>query len=210
MKQLLLTIAVVLAFGLAALAQDTTPGSPQSGTQSTNPTTGTSSTSSATGTGQYGGTSAGTQSSPSSSSGSMSQGSASDTSGSKKGEKKLKGCIESQNGQYVLREKNGNEVQLTGSSDLASHVGHEVTVHGNYEAGSGSSAGSKSNEKMPSASGSPTANPGSSATTGQQFMVDKIDHESSTCKIKGASSGANSGMGTSGTGSSGSQAPDHQ
>lgn len=205
MTKFVFSIAVVLIFGLAALAQDTTPGSPQSGTQSTNPTTGTSSTSSATGSGQYGGSSS--QSSPSA--GSMGQ-SSSDQS-SAKGEKKLKGCIESQGGQYVLREKNGNEVQLTGSSDFASHVGHQVTVHGTYSGGSAGAA-SSSNEKMPSASGSPTANPSSSSSasgSGQQFMVSKIDHESSTCKVKGAS-GANSGMGNAGSNSSGNQAPDHQ
>src|SRR5947209_1101925 len=134
MRQILFTFAVVLVFGLAALAQDTTPGSPQSGTQSTNPTTGTSSTSSSTGSGQYGGAAA-SQSSPSS--GSMGQSSASDDQGSTKGEKKLKGCIESQGGQYVLQEKGGKQVELTGSADLASHVGHQVTVHGTY---SGSSA----------------------------------------------------------------------
>jgi hypothetical protein len=210
MKQILLTITVVVVFGLAALAQDTTPASPQSGTQSTNPTTGNSSTSSATGTGQYGGTSSGTQSSSPSTAGSMGQSSNSDNQASTKGEKKLKGCIESQGGQYVLQEKNGSQVQLAGSADFASHVGHQVTVHGTYE-GSATGAAASSNERMPSSSGSPTANPSTStSSTGQQFMVNKIDHESSTCKLKGASTGANSGMGTSGASSNGTQAPDHQ
>ncbi len=192
MKQILLMLAVVLAFGLASLAQNTAPGSQQSGTQGTSPTTGTSSTTS----GQYG--------SQSSASPGMEQGSSS--SASTKGEKKLKGCIESQGGQYVLREKNGNEVQLTGSADFASHVGHEVTVHGTYQGGS--SASSSSNEKMPSSSGSTTAPPSASAATGQQFMVSKINHVSNTCKIKGASSGSASP--NSGTGSNTTQAPDHQ
>ena len=206
MRQFLFTIAVVFVFGLASLAQDTTPSSPQSGTQSTNPTTGTSSTSSATG--QYG---AGSQSSPSSASGSMGQSSASDNQASTKGEKKLKGCIESQGGQYMLREKNGKEVQLTGSADLASHVGHQVTVHGTYQGGAAGAANSSS-DKMPSSSGSTSANPSasSSGSSAQQFMVSKVDHESETCKIKGASSGSNSSMGTSGTSNTGTQAPDHQ
>ena len=194
MRHILITIAAILAFGLMSLAQNTAPSSQQTGTQSTNPTTGTSSTRA----GQYG----------SQSSASGSTGQSSNTTASTKGEKKLKGCIESQGGQYVLREKNGNEVQLTGSADLASHVGHEVTVHGTYQGSNGASAGT-SNEKMPSASGSPTANPNAGTNTaGQQFMVDKIDHHSSTCKMKGASSGSASS--TSGTSSSGTQAPDHQ
>jgi Protein of unknown function (DUF5818) len=199
MRQILFTFTMVLAFGLFALGQSTTPGSQQSGTQSTNPTTGSSSAT--TGSGQYG--------SQSSASGSTDQSSTSgSTASSTKGEKKLKGCIESQGGQYVLREKNGNQVQLTGSSDFASHVGHQVTVHGTYEASSSASATSSSSDKMPSSSGSTTANPTAGSTSGQQFMVNKIDHESATCKIKGASSGSASS--TSGTSNTGSQAPDHQ
>jgi hypothetical protein len=138
----------------------------------------------------------------------MGQTSTSET--STKGEKKLKGCIESQGGQYTLKEKSGKEVKLTGSADLASHVGHEVTVHGSYQPSAGSSATNTSSEKMPSSSGSTTANPTSSTSSSEQeFMVTKIDHESDTCKIKGASSESGpSGM--SGTSSSGTQAPDHQ
>jgi hypothetical protein len=195
MKRVLFTLAVVLVFGLASLAQSTTPSSQESGTQSTNPTTG--SASSTNSSDQSG--------SQSSASGSMGQSSSSTT--SKKGEKKLKGCIQSEGGQYVLQEKGGKQVQLTGSADLASHVGHQVTVHGTYEGASGA-ASTSSNEKMPSASGSTTANPSMSTSSGEQFMVSKIDHESDTCKIKGASSGSASS--TSGTGSSGTTAPDHQ
>jgi hypothetical protein len=138
----------------------------------------------------------------------MGQTSSSDT--STKGEKKLKGCIESQGGQYMLQEKSGKQVKLTGSADLASHVGHEVTVHGSYEASGAGSAANSSSEKMPSSSGSTTANPTSSTTGEQEFMVTKIDHESDTCKIKGASSGTSGPSGMSGTSGSGTQAPDHQ
>jgi hypothetical protein len=108
----------------------------------------------------------------------------------------------------VLQEKHGKEVKLTGSADLASHVGHEVTVHGSFQSGGANSASNSSSEKMPSASGSTTASPTSSTSSEQEFMVTKIDHESDTCKIKGASGKSGSGM--SGTGSSGTQAPDHQ
>ena len=43
-----------------------------------------------------------------------------------KGEKKLKGCVQSENGQYVLETKKGN-ILLTGQ-DVSAHVGHEVSV----------------------------------------------------------------------------------
>jgi hypothetical protein len=192
MRQIVFTFALVLASGLAMLAQDTGSSSQQSGAQGTNPTAGSSSTASPSSSGPE--------------SGSMGQSSSSTA--STKGEKKLKGCIESQGGQYTLQEKKGKQVKLTGSADLASHVGHQVTVHGTY-AGSGSgAAGNSGADKMPSSSGSTSANPSSSSSGGEQeFMVTKIDHESDTCKIKGASSGK-SGM--SGSNNSGTQAPDHQ
>ncbi len=205
MRQLLFTLAVVFAFGLACFAQATTPGNQSSGAQGTNPTTGTSSAGSPSATT---GSQSGSMGSQSSTAGSMGQTSSSEA--STKGEKKLKGCIESQGGQYVLQEKHGKEVKLTGSADLASHVGHEVTVHGTYQSGAGSSASNSSSEKMPSSSGSTTANPTSSTSSEQEFMVTKIDHESDTCKIKGATSGKTGASGTSGTSSSGTQAPDHQ
>lgn len=49
-------------------------------------------------------------------------------------EKTLKGCVESENGQYELQTKKGKEVALTGQ-DVAAHVGHEVKVKGTWEKG---------------------------------------------------------------------------
>lgn len=200
MKQIVFTFALVFVFGLAMLAQDTSSSSQQSGAQGTNPTTGSSSTSSPSSAGSQ----SGSMGSQSSASGSMGQSSSSTA--STKGEKKLKGCIESQGGQYVLREKGGKEVKLSGSADLASHVGHQVAVHGSYQGGASAGASNTGADKTPSSSGT-MANPSSSTSGEQEFMVTKIDHESDTCKIKGASSGK-SGM--SGSNSSGTQAPDHQ
>jgi len=60
-----------------------------------------------------------------------SQSAASDKSKSEK----LKGCIQSMGGQYVLGEKHGKQVTLTGQ-DFSAHVGHSVTVHGTYAKGS--------------------------------------------------------------------------
>jgi hypothetical protein len=88
--------------------------------------------------------------------------------GQTNGERKLKGCIASQGGNYTLQTKHGKEVPLAGSADFASHVGHTVTVHGMY--------GSNSTVAAPTGS-----TPDNSASDGQ-FMVSKIDMVSDTCK----------------------------
>ena len=184
MKQIALTVVFTLVFGLAALAQT------QSSDQSSSPSSSQSSTSPSS------------SQSPDMSSQSGKQGSSSEA----KGEKKLKGCIESQGGQYVLREKNGKEVALTGSADFASHVGHTVTIHGTPE--KGGSMGSSSGTSSQASSGS--SGMGSSASSGEQFMVSKIDHVSDTCKFeKGSKSSKGEGAGSSMTGSTSSR-PDHQ
>jgi|GEM_PF-757565 len=90
------------------------------------------------------------------------------------GERKLKGCISSQGGNYMLQTKHGKEVPLAGSADFASHVGHTVTVHGMYS--------SNSTVAAPTASAAPTGStPDNSASNGQ-FMVSKIEMVSDTCK----------------------------
>jgi len=86
------------------------------------------------------------------------------------GEKKLKGCIQSQGGSYVLEEKHGKTVALTGSSDLSSHVGHTVAVHGRFSSGSDSAAKS-------------SVSTGAGAAGAEQFIVSKIDMVSETCKM---------------------------
>jgi hypothetical protein len=186
MKQIALTVVFTLVFGLAALAQ--TQSSDQQGSSS--PSSSQSSTSPLT------------SQSPDMSSQSGKQGSSTEA----KGEKKLKGCIESQGGQYVLREKNGKEVALTGSADFAPHVGHTVTLHGTPEKGGsmGSSSGNTSSQTSSSGMGS------SASSSGEQFMVSKIDHVSDTCKFeKGSKNSKGEGAGSSMTGSTSSK-PDHQ
>jgi hypothetical protein len=74
-----------------------------------------------------------------------------------KGEKKLKGCIRSENGKYVLETKHDKMVSLTGLQDFASHVGHTVTLHGKFVNNS-SSAGAMSEN--------PGTGTGDSTTTG--------------------------------------------
>ena len=102
-----------------------------------------------------------------------------------KGEKKLRGCVQSNGGQYMLETKKGKSVALTGQ-DVSAHVGHEVAVKGSWESGAaggtGVSAGDTSAEKS--------------------FNVSSVEMISDTCS--GNSSKGNSGsMGTtpSGTGS---------
>jgi hypothetical protein len=71
------------------------------------------------------------------------------TATSEKAEKKLHGCVQSQGGQFVLESKKGKAIALTGQ-DVSAHVGHEVSVKGNWEsgaAGAGVSTGGASSEK---------------------------------------------------------------
>ena len=112
-----------------------------------------------------------------------------------KGEKSMKGCIESENGGYMLEEKGGKEVMLTGS-DLSAHVGHMVKVHGMWQSGSMSSGSSASNSSDSNMAGSSNSNSSMSESSnmdhnkmgkmdhnGQSFMVNKIDMISDQCKM---------------------------
>lgn len=204
MKRFALTVALTLAFGLAALAQTSSPSDPQAGSQGTTPSTATQGTTPSTTS----------PSSPSSTMGSQStdagmQGSASST----KGEKKMKGCIQSQGGQYFLEEKKGKQVALTGSQDFASHVGHTVTVHGSYENASAGAGNMGTSNTAPSAGGTSTSSTATpSSSSGEQFMVSKIDMVSDSCKMdmdkdKDKGKGASNNMGTS---TNPGSAPDHQ
>ena len=106
--------------------------------------------------------------------------------------KTLKGCVESQAGQYVLETKKGS-IPLTGQ-DVSAHVGHEVKVKGNWEKGA-SSAGATSTES-------------NSSAMSKTFNVSNVDMVSENCKIKGK--GNTSGMGTgtgTGTGTGSSNQP---
>jgi len=103
-----------------------------------------------------------------------------------KSEKKLKGCVQQEGGQYVLQTKKGN-IALTGQ-DVSAHNGHEVAVKGTWESG-GSSAAS------------------SGSSSGKTFNVSSVDMISENCSMKKGSSGS---MGTSPSGagqSTGSQPP---
>jgi hypothetical protein len=53
----------------------------------------------------------------------------------------LTGCLEKQNGEYILREKDGKVANVTSRLDLASQVGHEVTARGTWQPNATPTAG---------------------------------------------------------------------
>lgn len=110
---------------------------------------------------------------------------------SNKGEKKLKGCVESQGGQYVLETKKG-PVSLTGQ-DVSAHVGHEITVKGMWENGGSNSSATATSS-------------GTESMSKGTFNVTNVKMDSETCKIKtkdNMGTSGNSGMSGSSTGTSG-------
>jgi hypothetical protein len=118
---------------------------------------------------------------------------------SSKGEKKLKGCVESQAGQYVLETKKG-PVSLAGQ-DVSAHVGHEVTVKGTWENGGSNSSATATSS-------------GSESMSKGTFNVTNVKMDSETCKMKtkdnssGMGTGSSNGTGSStGTGASTSGSP---
>lgn len=151
MKKAIVATTFSLALGLCALAQ--MPSGSTQQPSGTNPSTQTQS--------------------PSMGDPGMSNGTQ-NTANDMKSQKKLKGCIKSESGKYMLEEKGGKEVALGGSQDFSSHVGHTVTVHGTW--GSGSDASNASS--------------GSAMSAGSgQFMVSKLDMVSESCKMeKGSNS----------------------
>jgi len=111
---------------------------------------------------------------------------------SEKGEKKLKGCIQSQGGQYVLETKKGKAVALTGQ-DVSAHVGHEVSVKGSWESGGGAGGGSMSS----------TSSSGSASGSEKTFHVASVDMISDSCGGKSKGSSGSMGASPSGTSPSG-------
>jgi hypothetical protein len=176
MKHVAMTIALTLLLGLAAYAQSSSPNDPQSAPQGSSPAAapGAQQTAQPAQTPDM--------QTPSNPAGNTSA----------KSEKKLKGCVRSENGKFFLEKKNGEKVELTGSQDLSAHVGHTVAVHGSEESAAAGGG----------AAGTPTAS-GSSAPAGggAQFSVSKVDMVSDTCSLD---------KGKGKTDKSSSPAPDHQ
>lgn len=182
MKYLSLALGTALLFSVASVAQTSPSTDNSQGTQGSSPAM----------SGQSGQTGSGSsmgQQGSSTSGSSMGQGQGSSSMGSEKGssmkgEKKLKGCIRSEGGNYMLEEKGGKTVPLAGS-DVSAHAGHEVTVHGTWENGGGGamSESSSGGSSMGKSSG------------GKTFNVTSVDMISDSCSMgkKSKSSGSMSG-----------------
>ncbi|PYX98353.1 MAG: hypothetical protein DMG71_00450 [Acidobacteria bacterium] len=82
-----------------------------------------------------------------------------------KGEHKVKGCLRSEGGKFMLEDAKGHTYALTSTEDLSAHVGHEVVVHGTE-----------------SAAGASAASTGSTGAS-KEITVSKLDHVSDTCKL---------------------------
>ena len=54
-----------------------------------------------------------------------------------KGDRVVSGCLRSKDGKFMLESKHHKMIWLTGSEDLGPHVGHSVTVHGNFMSSTG-------------------------------------------------------------------------
>src|SRR6266478_890248 len=189
MKKLSLTIVTALMFFVAtAMAQTAPQSTPQTdpqGSSTASPSSASPSSQTSTPSTQ---TPAEQPGSATSSTGMQSGSTAADT----KGEKKLKGCIESENGKYVLETKHGKEVTLTGQ-DLSGHVGHKVVVRGTFQnsaaaSASGENAGTAASAGSTSTSSTSASNTAGSsdmkAKAGKEFNVTNVEMVSSTCKDK--------------------------
>lgn len=179
MSRVVLSIITALAFSVGMAVAQSAGSAGAQGTQSGSPsnqgTTGTS------GMGR-----------PDGNNPNMGQGQDQNTTGnmnnSTKGEKKLKGCVQSQGGQTMLETKKGKDIALTGQ-DLSAHNGHEVEVKGTWETAGGA--------------GMSQSSTGTSASGEKTFNVTDVKMISETCsgKTKGSSMGTTPGAGNS-TGSS--------
>src|SRR3989440_800744 len=182
MKKLSLSIVTALVFFVATAMAQTTPATDPQGST---PTTASPSAPTPTPEAQAPAAQPGASTSSTPAAGTQSASAA-----EPKGEKKLKGCIESENGKFVLESKHGKEITLTGQ-DVSAHVGHQVVVHGSFQnsmaasasgetAGTAASAGSTST----SSTGTTAGSTDTKAKAGQEFNVTSVDMVASICKDK--------------------------
>jgi hypothetical protein len=168
MKKLSLSICLACAFFVASAVAQVAPGGSQ-GTQNSSPSMQQPGQQQPGGMNQPDANTPGTQ---------TDQNTANQN--QKNGEHKLKGCVQSEGGQYALETKKGKTVTLAGQ-DVSAHVGHEVSVKGTWENGMSATS---------------SANTGSS---GKTFNVTEVKMISDTCSGKDHSgsmdhsSGSNTG-----------------
>ena len=181
MKKLSLSIVTALVFFVATAMAQTTPATDPQGST---PTTASPSAPTPTPEAQAPAAQPGASTSAAPAAGTQSASTA-----EPKGEKKLKGCIESENGKFVLESKHGKEITLTGQ-DVSAHVGHQVVVHGAFQnsmaaSASGETPGTTASAGTAASAGSTsTASTDTKAKAGQEFNVTSVDMVSSSCKDK--------------------------
>lgn len=182
MKKMSVFFALVLAFALTAMAQTASPNDQSSSTPS-------ASQDSSSPAGSQNSANPSTSQSPSSGQqGSSSMGqtpaAGSEAKTAEHGHK-VKGCIRSEGGKFVLEDAHGRMYSLNTSEDLSAHVGHEVVVHGAVS-GNGS-AGSSMNKSDTSKSDTSSMSSPAGASSGgnKEITVTKVDMVSETCKLGG-------------------------
>ena len=185
MRKLALSLIVAFAFYVSAAAAQAGAGPGSQGTQGSSPNMQQQPGATQPGAAQPG-------QSPDMGPGANDQTGTTANTNSNKGEKKIKGCVESQNGQYVLLTKKGN-VALAGQ-DVSAHVGHEVSLKGTWD-----NSGANPNASATASSS------GAEAMSKGTFNVTEVKMESEQCKIKtkdhsgsASPSGAGSGAGSNG------------
>ncbi len=219
MKKMSVLLALVLAFALSAMAQTPSPNdqssstpstsqdttSPSSSPSSTSPSSAPSSTSSSSSQSSTSPSSSQSSTSPSAAQGSTAGQQDSSTMGqapaagteakSADHGHKVKGCIRSEGGKYLLEDAHGRMYSLNTTEDLSAHVGHEVVIHGTV-----SGNGSSMNKSDMSKSDTSNSSMSSSAAGGnKEIAVTKVDMVSETCKLGGKHSKTSSNDQTKGT-----------
>src|SRR5712692_11444711 len=195
MKKMSVFFALVLAFALTAMAQTASPNDQSSSTPS-------ASQDSSSPSGSQSSTSPSTSQSPSygqqgssSTAQTPATGSEAKTAEHEGHGHKVKGCIRSEGGKFVLEDAHGRMYSLNTSEDLSAHVGHEVVVHGAV-----SGNGSAMNKSDMSKSDTSNSSMSSSAAGGnKEIAVTKVDMVSETCKLGGKHSKTSSNDQTKGT-----------
>src|SRR2546430_16651332 len=175
MKKLSLSIVTALVFFVATAMAQTTPATDPQGST---PTTASPSAPTPTPEAQAPAAQPGASTSAAPAAGTQSASTA-----EPKGEKKLKGCIESENGKFVLENKHGKEITLVGQ-DVSAHVGHQVVVHGAFQNSMAASASGENAGTAASAGSTSTSSTDMKAKAGQEFNVTSVDMVSSSCKDK--------------------------
>jgi hypothetical protein len=113
-------------------------------------------------------------SSPPSSAPPSAQTSSQSSTGTSAGEQTIDDCIVRVASTYYIQPANGSPTKLSGSSDLASHTGEHVVVHGSQQSSGAANTGA--NPGASSAGGQPSGSPAE-----QTFNVTRLDTVSTNC-----------------------------